>query len=188
LRIRSELRTIDVDISSTLYLPKEDVMRFGQVRKRPIARSSLAWVTAALAAIVGTWTWTSTSHATAVAASSRVFRETGNLHKTAKNGASFTEQGPASGTNKGTLTLYLTTTAKGVTFRVSGKLPGGSLTGYGSATIESEGKIGKVVGKAAFTGGSGRYAHAHGTGFKVTGTFNRETYALRVTLDGHLSS
>jgi len=162
-------------------------MRLSQIRRYPITRISLALVTAALAAVAGTWTLTSLSHARAVAARSIVFRETGHLHKISKNGASFTEQGPASGTYKGTLTLYLITTSKGVTFRMSGNPPGGTLTGHGSAAIESEGKIGKVSGTAAFTGGSGRYAHAHGTGFKVGGTFNRETYSLVVTLTGHLA-
>lgn len=162
-------------------------MLLSHIRKYPVARISLASVTAALAAVAGTWTVTATSHARAVTASSGIVHETGNLHKIAKSGAAFTEQGPASGTYRGTLTLYLTTTAKGVTFRMNGKLLGGTLSGYGSAAIESEGKIGRVVGTAIFTSGSGRYAHSHGTGFNVTGTFNRETYSLVVTLTGRLS-
>jgi hypothetical protein len=140
---------------------------------------------ALLAAVLAIWVWTA---AIPAQASGGTFRETGNLHKISKNGASFNEKGPATGTYRGTLTLYLTTTPKGVTFRILGNPSGGgSLIGHGSATIESEGKIGKVSGTAVLTSGTGHYAHAHGTGIKVGGTFNRETYALAITLDGYLS-
>jgi len=158
-----------------------------QIRTHTTARLSLVWVTAALAAVAGTWTSASASHASAFAASSGVFHETGNLRAISRNGPSFTAQGPASGTFSCKLTLYVTITATGVTFRMIGNLPGGTLSGHGSANMKNERKIAKVSGTAVFTGGSGRYAHAHGTGLTVGGTFNRETYALSVTIAGHLS-
>jgi hypothetical protein len=158
-----------------------------QIRTYPNARISLIWVTAALAGVAGTWTSTSASRASAVAAGSGVIRETGNLHKISHNGASFTERGSASGTFSGTMTLYLTITGTGVTFTMNGSLPGGTLSARGSADIKSDKKIATVLGTAAFTGGSGRFAHAHGSGLTVGGTFNRETYALSITVDGRLS-
>lgn len=162
-------------------------MLLSQIRKYSVPPSLLIWITAALVAVVGAWTLPSASRAGAVAARGGAFHEIGHLHRTSKNGASFTEQGPSSGTYNGTLTLYLTTTQRGVTFRMSGNTSGGTLSGRGSATVESEAKIAKVVGTAVFTGGTGRYAHARVTGLKVSGTLNRESYFLVVTFDGHLS-
>ena len=162
-------------------------MLFSHITKCPAARILFVWMVVALVGVAGISTLASSSYATAVAASGGVFRETGHLHQISKNGSSFTEQGPASGTFSGTLTLYLTATSRGVTFQMSAKPPGGTLSGHGSANIESEGRTAKVSGTAVFTRGSGRYAHAHGTRLKVTGTYNRETYSLVVTLSGHLS-
>ncbi len=161
-------------------------MLSNQIMRYSVARIQLAWVAVALIAVAGALTSSSASRAAAVAAGSETFTETGHLHKTSKNGASFVEQGPASGTYRGTLTVDLTTTSRGVKFRITGYLPGGTLNGYGSANIESEGKVAQFSGTAVFSGGSGRYKHAHGSGFKVKGSLNRESYALALTFGGHL--
>ena len=114
------------------------------------------------------------------------FSESAQLHKVSKNGASFVERGPATGTYSGALILFLTTTPNGVTFRLKGVNSTGSLVGAGAATITAHGKIGTVDGKASITGGSGPFAGAHGTGLSVTGKFNRETYALQLAISGEL--
>lgn len=158
-----------------------------QMMRYSVGRIPLAWVAVALMAVAGALTSSSASLAAAVAARSESFTETGHLHKTSKNGASFVEQGPASGTYRGTLTIDLTTTSKGVKFHITGYLPGGELTGYGSANINSEGKVAQFSGTATFSGGTGRYTHAHGSGFKVNGSLNRESYALALTFGGHLN-
>jgi polyisoprenoid-binding protein YceI len=67
-----------------------------------------------------------------------------------------------------------------------GKGPRGSLRGHGSARINSHGKIGDVSGSAAITGGKKKFAGAYGVDLEVTGTFNRETYGLTVTLSGRM--
>lgn len=157
------------------------------IRTCPNTRISLLCVTAALAAVAGTWTSTSASHASAVTASSQVIHETGNLHKISHNGTSFTERGSASGTFNGTMTLYLDITGSGVTFTMNGSMREGTLSARGSADIKTNKKIATIVGTAAFTGGSGRFAHARGSGLAVGGTFNRETYALSITVGGRLS-
>jgi hypothetical protein len=115
------------------------------------------------------------------------FSETANLHEVSKNGASFVERGAATGTYAGTLTLYLTTTPNGVTFRLRGANRNGSLVGSGAATITSHGKIGTINGKAKITGGAGPFANAHGQGLAVTGKFNRETNALQLAISGELN-
>ncbi len=162
-------------------------MHLKQIRKPHIPRRAIAPAVVLAAVLAGAYGSTPATAGTARSARSGSFRETGHLKKTSRSGASFTEQGPASGTYSGSLTLYLTTTSKGVTFRMAGGLHGGTLSGHGSATMNSEGKIATVHGTAAITGGSGRYAHAHGA-LKVEGTFNRETYSLVVTLAGRLAS
>jgi hypothetical protein len=162
-------------------------MRFSPIQTHLSARIALVGAATAVAIVAGTWAWTPTSHAKGIAASTHSLNETAHLRNVSKHGASFTEQGPASGTFKCTLTLHLTTTARGVTFQLSANPPGGSLSGSGSASVESAGKIATVSGMAVFTGGSGRYGHAHASGLKVAGTFNRESYSLSVTLAGRWS-
>lgn len=138
-------------------------------------------IIALLLALAGVWTVVAVGQAKAAA-----FSESANLHKISKNGASFVERGAATGTYAGSLTLYLTTTPNGVRFTMKGVNAHGSLVGRGAASITSHGKIGVVDGSASFTGGSGKFAGAHGDGLKVTGSFNRETYGLRVTISGGL--
>ncbi len=171
-------------------------MSLRQVGGWSVARRLAVCAAAVLVAMVGVWLIAASERAGAIvstgeesASISRVvnFEETGRLHKVSKNGASFVERGPASGTYEGSLTLYLTTTSNGVRFRLKGKNSSGALLGHGAALIKSRGKIGKVSGRADITGGTGRFEGAHGEGLKVTGTFNRETYFMVVTLTGRLS-
>jgi hypothetical protein len=168
-----------------------------QVGEWSVARRRAVCSAAVVVALVGVWLMAASGRASAIvstgeesASISKVvnFEETGRLQKVSKNGASFVERGPASGTYTGSLTLYLTTTSKGVRFRMKGKNRSGSLLGHGSAVIKSRGKIGKVSGRADFTDGTGGFTGAHGEGLAVTGTFNRETYFMVVTLTGHLHS
>lgn len=168
-------------------------MSLSQVRKRPA--KSVACLVVGLLAVAGTWALIAVGQARAVAprvgpiagiSKTVSLSETGYLHKISKNGASFVERGPATGTYTGSLTLYLTTTPDGVKFRMKGENQHGALLGGGAATIKSRGKIGKVSGSARFTSGTGRYEGAHGDDLTVTGTFNRENYRLVVTISGGL--
>ena len=170
-------------------------MPLSQYGKLPAARRAAVFFVALSLAAAGAWAVVSAGQAQAVAPQegsaatlSRAvhFSESARLHKVRKNGASFVERGSATGTYEGSLTLYLTTTPKGVKFRMKGQNRSGSLIGSGAAAITSHGKIGAVNGRAKFTGGTGRFTGAHGDGLKVTGTFNRETYILTVTISGGL--
>jgi hypothetical protein len=159
-----------------------------QIMRYQVARIRFAWVAVALIAVAGALTSSAASRAAAIAAGSQTITETGHLHKTSKNGASFVEQGSASGTYRGTMTVDLTTTSRGVKFRITGYLPGGTVSGYGSANLDSEGKVAQFSGTAVDSGGSGRYRHAHGSGFKIKGSLNRESYALAITFGGNFFS
>jgi hypothetical protein len=60
----------------------------------------------------------------------------------------------------------------------------GEIEGRGSAQPSSAaGPIESFAGADHITGGSGRYAHAHGSG-RLSGTFNRRTYAVVLQTSG----
>jgi hypothetical protein len=62
----------------------------------------------------------------------------------------------------------------------------GTITGHGRATPHGSGRYQSFSGTLTITGGSGRYAHAHGqTG--LYGTFDRRTFALVIQTSGRIS-
>ncbi len=63
---------------------------------------------------------------------------------------------------------------------------GGTIKGHGTATPRGSGVYESFAGSLVVTGGTGRFAHAHGrTG--LYGTFNRNNYGLVVQTTGTLS-
>jgi hypothetical protein len=113
--------------------------------------------------------------------------ETAQLRVVSRHGIVFNEQGPASGTFRGTLTLRLTAKVTHVTIQFSANPSGGTLRGEGTANVQAEGEIGRVDGTVSITGGSGRYAHAHGSNLAITGTVNRHNYNLSIRVTGTMS-
>jgi hypothetical protein len=61
----------------------------------------------------------------------------------------------------------------------------GTIIGHGSATPHGSGTYESFSGTLVVTGGSGRYAHAHGTA-GLYGTFDRDNYAFVVQTTGTL--
>lgn len=110
--------------------------------------------------------------------------ETAQLRVLSRRGIIFNEQGPASGTFRCTLTLRLTAKVTHVSIQFSANPSGGTLRGEGSANVQPEGAIGRVTGTVSITGGSGRYAHAHGSRLAITGTVNRHNYNLSIRVTG----
>jgi predicted outer membrane repeat protein len=62
---------------------------------------------------------------------------------------------------------------------------GGAIKGHGTATPHGSGVYESFAGSLVVTGGTGRYAHAHGRG-NMYGTFNRNTYGLVIQTAGTL--
>jgi hypothetical protein len=95
------------------------------------------------------------------------------------------EEGTAHGTLPGSMRAYC---SLGATFTASFTIytNGGSINGHGTATPHGGGLYESFAGKLIVTGGTGRYAHAHGHA-GLYGTFNRRTYALIVQTTGSLS-
>lgn len=63
---------------------------------------------------------------------------------------------------------------------------GGTLTGHGSAKPHGSGRYESFGGTLTITGGTGRYAHAHGRG-GLYGVFDRSNYNVTVQTTGTLS-
>jgi hypothetical protein len=94
------------------------------------------------------------------------------------------EQGKAQGTLPGSMRAYL---SLGPPFAGSFTIETnvGTINGHGTATPHGGGLYESFAGTLTVTGGTGRYAHAHGHA-KLYGTFNRRTYALIVQTNGSL--
>lgn len=95
------------------------------------------------------------------------------------------EEGPATGTLPGSMRVYAnigpTLTA---TFTIYAR--GGTIRGRASAKPHGSGRFESFAGSLVATGGSGRYANAHGrAGFY--GVLNRLNYAMTVQTTGTLS-
>jgi hypothetical protein len=95
------------------------------------------------------------------------------------------EEGSATGALSGHMRARLDINA---TFTASFTLyvSGGTLTGHGSATPHGSGRYESFGGSLVITGGTGRYAHAHGHG-GLYGVFDRHTYNVTVQTTGTLS-
>jgi hypothetical protein len=110
--------------------------------------------------------------------------DTAHLRYLSASGSLLLEEGRTSGTLPGKMRARVnvgsTFTGNFVTYTRYGTIVGhGSATPHGSGTYES------FSGTLVVTGGSGRYAHAHGTA-GLYGTFNRDNYAFVVQTTGTL--
>jgi hypothetical protein len=96
------------------------------------------------------------------------------------------EEGTAHGTLPGSMDAYC---SLGATFSASFTIrtAGGTIEGHGAATPHAGGGLYEsFAGTLTVTGGTGRFARAHGHA-GLYGTFNRRTYSLTVQTTGSLS-
>jgi hypothetical protein len=108
-----------------------------------------------------------------------------HLHYVRSSGSYLFEEGSATGGMPGSMKVDLNV---GATFSGSFTIytQNGSIKGHGSATPHGSGRYESFSGSLTVTGGTGRYAHAHGTA-GLYGTFDRKTYALVIQTTGKLS-
>jgi hypothetical protein len=170
---------------TTIAVPAARVRPCGSARLRAsrcaaaiaiLATGALAWTAAPAGA---------RSVARARAAHTLHGTETGRLHLVSASGSQLTEEGSASGPLPGRMRAHLNL---GPTFSgtVTIYAAGGSITGHGHATPRGSGRYQSFAGTLEVTGGTGRYAHAHGhAGFY--GTFDRRTDALVIQTTGQFS-
>jgi hypothetical protein len=97
-------------------------------------------------------------------------------------GATLLEEGQASGPIPGHVRAHLRVEAAfSGTFTIS--TPKGSISGHGTANPHGAGAIESFAGTLVISGGTGRYAHAHGRG-KLYGTYRRSDYEVVLQLRG----
>jgi hypothetical protein len=111
--------------------------------------------------------------------------DTAHLKYISSSGSLLFEQGKATGTLPGSMRVHLNlgTTFTG-TFTITAS--GGAIQGHGSAAPHGSGTYESFSGTLTVTGGTGRYAHAHGHG-GLYGTFDRDSYALVIKTTGSLT-
>jgi hypothetical protein len=110
----------------------------------------------------------------AEAAGSLPVNDSSHLHLVHASGPTLAEEGRVTGTLPGkleaTLTLKATTATSQFTIVVGGS---GSITGHGAGDLhEGHGGYESFAGEVTLTHGSGRYAHASGSG-RIYGTIDR---------------
>jgi hypothetical protein len=121
---------------------------------------------------------------TALAARALKAADTAHLHYVSASGSLLYEEGGASGTLPGSMRVHFDV---GSTFTGSFTIytRGGTIKGRGTATPHGSGVYESFAGSLVVSGGSGRYAHAHGRA-GLYGTFDRDTYSLLVQTSGTL--
>lgn len=106
------------------------------------------------------------------------------LHYVHSSGSFLYEIGTASGTLPGKMRADVNVGAT-ITGTFTIYIRGGAIKGHGSAVPHGSGVSESFSGSLVVTGGTGRYAHAHGRA-QLYGTFNRENYSLVVQTAGTL--
>ena len=108
-----------------------------------------------------------------------------SLHYVRHDGSRLFEEGTAHGTLPGSMRAECNVGASvSASFTIYTK--DGTIRGNGTAYPHGSGTYQSFAGTLTVTGGTGRYAHAHGHA-GLYGLFNRRTYALTVQTTGSLS-
>ena len=116
----------------------------------------------------------------ALAARTISINDNGYLKRTHASGAIIDEAGEISGTLRGAAKVRLDVGPETITASFKIEVHGGgSIVGTGRAKIGSDNRYTSFAGTLSVTGGTGRYAHAHGEG-KLYGTIERVSDELTV--------
>lgn len=114
-------------------------------------------------------------------------REEGRLRFLADNATQIVDEGHVSGTIPGRARVYFAYNGNpSVSARFTIHAAGGSISGIGHCRLSNPtSPTPSFRGALAITGGSGRYAHARGSG-ELFGVFHRRGYALVIQAIGRL--
>jgi hypothetical protein len=148
-----------------------------------MGRAGACALAAAFAAAVAA----SLGAAVSAAASSRRVHDEGYLHYIRSSGSQVIDEGRAHGTLPGHARVRFTYNGEPTvhaSFTIQGR--GWSISGHGSGRLSNPNSSAPSFrGKLTLSGGSGRYAHARGSG-ELFGVFYRHSYALTFQAIGTL--
>ncbi len=108
-------------------------------------------------------------------------KDEGHLHLVSNSGSNLIEEGPISGTILGRVRVSFNigpTVYASFTIYVQG---GGSISGHGHGALHSTSAYSTFGGSLSVTHGTGRYAHASGTG-DLYGAINRKSSSYPMTV------
>lgn len=114
-------------------------------------------------------------------------RDEGRLHLVKASGSLLIDEGPVAGTIPGKVRVDFTYNGDpSVSAKITIYGHAGTILAHGSARLSSPTSPSpSFKGALAITGGTGRYAHAHGSG-ELFGVFYRRSYAITVQTKGVL--
>lgn len=110
--------------------------------------------------------------------------DTAHLRYVQGSGSLLLEEGSASGSLPGKMQVHCEV-GPTVTASFTIVVRGGTITGHGTAKAHGAGRYQSFAGSLTVTGGTGRYAHAHGHA-GLYGVFDRRTYDMTVQTTGRL--
>jgi hypothetical protein len=125
--------------------------------------------------------------ARAHSASAISVKDEGNLRLVHSSGSTLIDEGTAHGTIPGNVTLrFIYNGDPTVTAQLTIHGRAGTIQAHASGRLSNpSSRTPSLQGTLTITGGSGRYAHARGSGM-LYGVFDRRTYALTVQTRGTL--
>jgi hypothetical protein len=151
-------------------------------------RRASAVIVVAVSAGIGVPWWVALGPDPALATRSLNVRDEGHLRFVKGSGSQLLDEGRVTGTFPGWVKVRFTYNGE-PTVRASLTIygGGGTISARGSGRLSSPTSLNPSFrGRMYATGGSGRYAHLHGSG-EMFGVFHRRTYELTVQAIGDLS-
>jgi hypothetical protein len=155
------------------------------MRVVPSARATVAIAVAVGLGLASSASGASSGRARAAATVSA--RDEGRLHLVKASGSLLIDEGPATGTIPGKVRVRFTYNGNpSVSAQITIYGHAGTILAHGTGRLSSPTSPSpSFKGALSITGGTGRYAHAHGSG-EMFGVFYRRSYAITVQTRGVL--
>lgn len=122
----------------------------------------------------------------AKAAKTETLNESFHLHLTKVKGSKIYAQGRGTGTITGAASFDLTlVTASRATANFTGSNSSGTMTGVGTGSYRVAGSMSYFSGSVTSVHGSGHFAGVANIGIKISGSVNRKTFEMSMTMHGN---
>lgn len=118
-------------------------------------------------------------------ASAQRFEEYLRMRITKTDGSHVNAKGSASGSVDGKVSFKIhTVNGSKATATFYGHNSHGTISGTGVAKYHVNGAVSRYTGKIKTLTGTGKYSHASSYGITLSGTVNRQSYSVKMTLTG----